>query len=285
MTTVIIGLVIVVLGTLGYIALRNAQSFEDANEVIPGVPTNAPKEWAGAHTTEARLHRRLRDAMTALRANRSLDAADLVSVREAVEQEALALDDRLVAVAALPGRHKADKLEQVERAVSAIEGVVADVVGLRGPAVEDLEIGLAGVRTRIALVREARAELAELGGASPDLERLRADLDQASSPEPTAPASDPSPSPPHPAAAANPPVDPPVPSKGIALPGSAARMARRLDPQDLAESQRERSEAERLRAEFQEALRRTAAESDDPVAGDDATGADGPPGEPEAGTT
>ncbi len=56
-----------IVGVAAYVALRNAQDFSDANEVVPGVPTSAPKAWAGAHTPEARLHRRLRDAVMASR--------------------------------------------------------------------------------------------------------------------------------------------------------------------------------------------------------------------------
>lgn len=164
MTVIIIGLIFVVVGTLAYWALRNAQDFSDANEVIPGVPTRAPKEWAGAHSVEARLHRRLRDAMTALRTNRALDALDFVDVRESLEREALAVDDRLIVVATLPARHKESQLETVRGAVEAIENAVAEVVAMRGPAAVDVERGLEQARTRLALVEEARRELEGLGG-------------------------------------------------------------------------------------------------------------------------
>jgi len=173
----LIGLAIVVVGTVAYVALRGAQDFSDANEVIPGHPTQAPKAWAGAHSPEAKLHRRLRDAMTALRANRALDEPALVPVREALEREALAVDDRLVAVAALPKGVRAAPLAQVATAVEAIEQAVADVVGLRGPGAGATEAALAEVRTRLALVEEARAELELLGGATPALEELRRSIE------------------------------------------------------------------------------------------------------------
>jgi hypothetical protein len=173
----LIGLAIVVVGTVTYVALRNAQDFSDANEVIPGHPTQAPKGWAGAHSPEARLHRRLRDSMTSLRANRSLDEPALVPVREALEREALAVDDRLVAAAALPKGVRDEPLAQVTAAVEAIEQAVADVVGLRGPGAAATEQAIAEVRTRLALVEEARAELDALGGVSPSLEELRRSIE------------------------------------------------------------------------------------------------------------
>lgn len=166
MIELLVGLAIVVAGTLAYVALRNAQDFSDANEVIPGHPTQAPKAWAGAHSREARLHRRLRDAMTALRANRALDEPALVPVREALEREALAVDDRLVAAAALPKGVRDQPLDQVSRAVEAIERAVADVVAQRAPGATGTEQALADVRARLLAVEQARAELEGLGGAA-----------------------------------------------------------------------------------------------------------------------
>jgi hypothetical protein len=177
MTTILIGLLIVVLGVVAYVALRNAQDFSDANEVIPGVPTNAPKEWAGAHSVEARLHRRLRDSMTALRANRTLDEPALVDVREALQREALAIDEQLVATAALPARVRDEPLHQIATAVEAVETAVAEVVLLRGPERESSQAAIEAVRTRLALVEEARAELAALGGTPSSFEQLRRELD------------------------------------------------------------------------------------------------------------
>lgn len=184
MNVVLIGLLFVVVGTVAYWALRNAQDFSDANEVIPGVPTNAPKEWAGAHSPEARLHRRLRDAMTGLRVNRSLDASELTDVREALERAALEVDDRLVAVAALPARHKDTQLPSVQTAVEAIEDAVAEMVALRGPGVTDLTTGIEQARTRLTLVEDARRELEGLGAGShldgTALRDLRAGIEGAS---------------------------------------------------------------------------------------------------------
>lgn len=178
MTIVIIGLLLVAVGTIAYVALRNAQDFSDANEVIPGVPTSAPKAWAGAHSVEARLHRRLRDAMTALRANRALDEPALVEVREALEREALAIDDRLVAAAALPAKVRDDPLRRIGEAVDAVEAAVADIVLLRGPGV-DVPSGIEQARTRLALVAEARAELEAPGSGSLEQLRRQLEVDQA----------------------------------------------------------------------------------------------------------
>lgn len=193
--TILLLVVLVVVGALAFAAYRGARSFADANEVIPGVPTNAPSAWAGAHSTEARLHRRLRDAMTALRANRSLDQPDLVGVREALEQEALAVDDRLVAAAALPKAVRDAPLQRVAEAVEAIEATVAEIVALRGPGAGDTEQALADVRTRLALVADARAELELLSssGGSATLDELRRSIEAERAVAEAAPADSPEP--------------------------------------------------------------------------------------------
>lgn len=182
MTTIVIGLLIVILGTVAYVALRNAQDFSDANEVIPGVPTSAPKGWAGAHSVEARLHRRLRDSMTALRANAALDDPALVDVREALQREAVAIDEQLVAAAALPPRVRDEPMRQITQAVESVEAAVAEVVLLRGPEHDSSREAIDQVRTRLALVEEARAELADLGGAPSSFEQLRRELDTSAPP-------------------------------------------------------------------------------------------------------
>ena len=176
--------VFVALATLGYVALRNAQDFSDANEVVPGVPTRAPKEWAGAHSPEAKLHRRLRDSISALRTNAELDDPSMAGVRAGLEREALAVDDALVAAAALPKQHRGPRLQQVADAVEAIEETVASVMALRGPALADVQRGIDDVRTRLRLVEEARAELAALDPAPGALDELRRRLEDEPDAEP-----------------------------------------------------------------------------------------------------
>jgi hypothetical protein len=176
-TTLLVAVLIVVVGVVAYVALRNAQDFSDANEVIPGVPTRAPKEWAGAHSPEARLHRRLRDSMEALRSNAALDDPSLGSIRADIERQALVTDDRLVAAAALPRGGREEPVRQLGKDVEAIEALVADLVELRGPTEGDVGRRLEEVRIRLALLAEARSELAALDpttdlGGLPDLSGL-----------------------------------------------------------------------------------------------------------------
>ncbi len=166
-----------VLAVGAYLALRNAQDFSDANEIVPGVATKAPKGWAGAHSPEARMHRRLRDAIVALRANESLDDPAMAPVRSSIEEQALGVDERLIAAAALAKAHREEPLRQIDKAVRAIEGAVASVVELRGPSMGSIEQGLADVQARMINVEAARAELEALSPTSSTLDAIRAHIE------------------------------------------------------------------------------------------------------------
>ena len=131
------------------------RQYAEANEVVPGTATRAPAEWAGAHTPEARLHRRLRDAVEALRANPTMEDAYRLDARVSLEQHALAVDERLIAVAALPGGVRAEPLAGVAAAVDAVEAAVASLVA--GPAPEadgGLDRAMAEVELRVASLEQ-----------------------------------------------------------------------------------------------------------------------------------
>jgi hypothetical protein len=168
----LLALVVAVAGAVGAVALamRSRRQFVAANELIPGRPTRAPASWAGSHDPEAVLHRRLRDAMAALRANQAFDHdGGLLDVRVELEEQALAIDDELVAVAALPRLHRHEPLRKVTEAVNSIETAVAELasraVTESGPRLEDV---LRRIRERTTLVDEIRAELDQLPDAGTD---------------------------------------------------------------------------------------------------------------------
>ena len=132
------------------------RQFAKANEVVPGTDSRAPAEWAGAHTPEARLHRRLRDAIKALRANPAMEDAYMLDARVSLEQHALAVDDRLIAVAALPEGVRAEPLAGVVAAVDAVEAAVASLVTASPDAARRsaLDGAMAEVEQRVALLQQ-----------------------------------------------------------------------------------------------------------------------------------
>ena len=162
MTALVVALVVAVLavgGGAGALAWRSKRDYDAGNEVVPGVATKAPAAWGGAHTPEALLHRRLRAAVLAARAASSVGLGD---ARTTVEQAALALDDRLIAAAVLPGPHRADGIAAVTGAVEALERAVASMSALPAGAANDpagLDQAVADVQVRLAALAQARAEV------------------------------------------------------------------------------------------------------------------------------
>lgn len=169
---VLLAVLVVAVAGAAVVARTQKRKFAQANQVIPGMPTRAPASWAGAHSPEARLHRRLRDAMTALRANPGLATVGFMDALAALQVQAVAVDDALVAAAALPERLRAKPLADAEAAVVAVENAVAALAAQ--PAADaraDLDRALAEATERVELLARARTELegggAGTGGANP----------------------------------------------------------------------------------------------------------------------
>lgn len=146
------------------LTLRSRQDFRDANEVVPGVRSNAPAAWAGAHSPEAKLHRRLRDAVVGAHDNPRLAELGLTAQTKQIEREALAIDDRLVAAAALPQRHRDAAIAALEAPVAAVEDAVAALLATTatGESKELLERAVGEAEIRLQALAEARAEIEQI---------------------------------------------------------------------------------------------------------------------------
>jgi hypothetical protein len=155
MTAVVVLLLLVASAVVAatVVVRTNKRKFTEANVIVPGTTTKAPAEWAGAHTPEARLHRRLRDAVVAVRANPAMEDAFMMDARVSLEQQALAVDERLIAAAALPDGVRAEPMASVAAAVDAVEAAVAALVA--GPqAKSSLDQAMADVADRIAQLEQ-----------------------------------------------------------------------------------------------------------------------------------
>lgn len=158
---VLLVIVLVVLAAGGGFAYALASSskkkYEAQGQMVPGVASTAPASWAGDHSPEAKLHRRLVDAVAAVRANSAVDSVS--TARATFEQEALVLDQRLVAAAALPASVRAEPMAKVEAAVVALEAAAATLAlqGATDPAA--LTEAVNDVDERMRALAEARAEL------------------------------------------------------------------------------------------------------------------------------
>ncbi len=140
---------------------RARHAFVEANQVVPGVPSAAPSSWAGSHSPEAKMHRRLAEAVRAAQNNPRLEQLGLGPQTREVEQAALAIDERLVAAASLPDRHQADAVAALEPQVRELEDVVTTLVS--GTTVNESKALLERVQSeadiKLQALTEARAEV------------------------------------------------------------------------------------------------------------------------------
>ena len=158
-------LVAIVVAALAVAAVKGARKLSDgyarSNEVVPGIASAAPSAWLGSHDPEARLHRRLIDAVRALRSNEQFDVVGaFLDVQVELEQQAVTVDNSLVAVAALPVAQREEPLRKLTEAVESIERAVAELaVGSTNDVTERLATTLEGLRMRTSTLDQARAAL------------------------------------------------------------------------------------------------------------------------------
>ncbi|PYE21148.1 hypothetical protein DFR67_101546 [Williamsia limnetica] len=101
-----------------------------ANEIIPGQATNAPASWSGSHDPEARLHRRIRDALSLLRSDPHADYdGGRIDARVRLEIAATELDNRLIAASKSPQRVREPVVAQAGLAVTELENLAAEISG------------------------------------------------------------------------------------------------------------------------------------------------------------
>jgi hypothetical protein len=82
-----------------------------------------------------------------------MEDAFMMDARVSLEQQALAVDERLIAVAALPERVRAEPLASVGAAVDAVEAAVAALVA--GPAERSgLDRAMAEVADRVTQLEQ-----------------------------------------------------------------------------------------------------------------------------------
>jgi len=127
-TVIVVIIVVVLVCVVGFavaLAGRGRRRAKEALGLSPVLAKDVPREWAGAHSPEARMHRRLASAAKSLSGQPMGDAVE-IEKRVAVEQQILQLDEQLVAAATVPGPRKVELLAELEPLVAAVESSVAD---------------------------------------------------------------------------------------------------------------------------------------------------------------
>ena len=162
----LIGLVVIVGGVaaLAVGAQKVKQRTQRGQQISPGTRSVAPVGWAGAHTPEAKLHRRLVSAMSGLR-RATTDNVQVMANVEVVEREALKVEQQLVAASQIAERLKGPALEELSIAVDQIENVSARLIQRSAElSAGDVRAQLSELSERLRLLDLARAEL-EAGSA------------------------------------------------------------------------------------------------------------------------
>lgn len=154
----LLGLLIAVVVLAGGVAFAVAlardsrKQVQTGRQILPGVETGAPDAWAGAHTPEARMHRRLAEAMRSLRALADSGTEDVAALelRVELEQHAMAVDQRLVAASALPAGVRDRALAELEVSVSTVESAAAELASRMGRTATSSDVrGLEDLAARI----------------------------------------------------------------------------------------------------------------------------------------
>lgn len=151
----------VTVAVVGLVHRKQQRALTRNNELLPGHPTRAPRSWAVSHDPEARLHRRLRDAMAALHAVNAMDTGSTVVLRADLEQTAIQLDDQLVAVAQLAPPQRRELLETLTTTVESVEAAVGRYAAAAAmPDTSALDADVATVRRQLDATRDLRRRLA-----------------------------------------------------------------------------------------------------------------------------
>ena len=228
-------LVLTVAAVVGFgiaLAVRSKHEFGEQNQVVPGRPSPAPASWAGAHSREAKLHRRLGDAVQGAHANPRFVELGLAAQMQVIDAEAMAIDERLVAASALPAAHRDAAIDPLEANVVQLETTIADMVTSISVAdsKQQLEQAVSAADLKLQALAAARAEVEMIDrqvAGTDDAAREVAQRAQTSPPPPAPPQTAPrqaasqQPTPPPPAATqpaepAPPAAPPPGPESGTA---------------------------------------------------------------------
>jgi hypothetical protein len=157
---VLLVIVAVIAGGVAVGAVLNKRSFARQNEIVPGSKTRAPAAWAGAHTPEALLHRRLKSAVDSARTQLGRSAGAFDDVVAAIARGAQEIDERLIAAATLAAPYRAKAVGDLEPSVAALEAAVAGIGGSAGSLDSDaISSALADANQRLDSINSARAEV------------------------------------------------------------------------------------------------------------------------------
>lgn len=158
-----LGALIVGAGGFAFLAGSKAvgRNAKKSMELVPGTPAKAPANWFGSHEPEAKLFRRLQEAIRGVHSLGQEQPGSLETVMS-IERQALRLEEQLMAAGHIADRLKPDVLAQLDGAVAQIEEIAAAVIGREtGMLGSGVKKELDQLAERLHLIDRARAELDE----------------------------------------------------------------------------------------------------------------------------
>ncbi|MGH1505450.1 MAG: hypothetical protein ACRBI6_18000 [Acidimicrobiales bacterium] len=162
---VLLGLgVLAAVGAGIYLAGAKAvkRSADRSLQIVPGVELDVPANWYGSHEAEARLHRRLRDAVASVRSAAASDASLAVTLGQ-LEEHALRLDRHLINIARLPASTRQPQVAEATRAVETFEELTAQTItGATSFAVDSSTSDLTRLTEELGALEAARQEVEEI---------------------------------------------------------------------------------------------------------------------------
>lgn len=129
---VLIVVLVLAVGVVTYVVMvaRGSKARLAAQlEVLPGMPTGAPVEWAVANSPEARMHRTLFELARTVDALPLTDD-DALERKVGAENRIAELDSRLIAVGAGTDPARQEAVAALESEVAALEAEVTDLRAL-----------------------------------------------------------------------------------------------------------------------------------------------------------
>jgi hypothetical protein len=127
LTVLLAGLMMVLIAVVGVVL--SARAVGKRNRVSPDVASPAPKSWVSKPSAPARLHRRLRAAVSVARAATASapSAPRLAELAAELEREAVALDMQLVIVDNLVSKDRRAQLAALSSKVMEVERIASSL--------------------------------------------------------------------------------------------------------------------------------------------------------------
>lgn len=123
---------VVAFGAL-FLARNSKRTYDKQAELFAGQPSTVPPQFGGSHDPEARLFRRLRDAIAALHGNEVFTGdALMLDARVQIDLCAQRITDQLIAISRLAQSQKSDAVAPIEPKITGLESLAADLVTLTG---------------------------------------------------------------------------------------------------------------------------------------------------------